>query len=98
MKTASRRTLDPQTLSETQAMIATHRDIHDAIAFMRTRRFSKIDCIKTLREVAGISLHDGKNLVHLSPAWADRYTADEAFHDAAEKAVKIAFREESTAA
>ena len=69
-----------------------------AITAMRTAGFNKIDCIKFVREFGNVTLGQAKDIVHLSPAWADRYESDEAFHDALEQAFEISDEEERTAA
>ena len=98
VKSSETRTLDPQALVELRAMLAPGYDVEEVIISMRNKGFSKIDSMKFLRDFASITLHDAKHIVHLSPAWADRYESDEAFHDAAEEAAKIIFSEEHTAA
>jgi ribosomal protein L7/L12 len=98
MKVTDPRTLDPAIVTEVRAAMQPGYNVDEVVALMRSRGFSKIDSIKFLRDFAGIPLHDGKEIVHLSPAWSDRYASDEAFHDAAERAAEIAFSEETSAA
>jgi hypothetical protein len=70
----------------------------ELVAEMRAEGFGKIDSIKFLREFGGVTLGQAKDIVHLSPAWADRYESDEAFHDAAEAAFHQMLKEEESAA
>ena len=65
---------------------------------MRELGLNKIECIKLLREHGGVSLGEAKDIVHLSPAWADRYRADEAFHDEAERALNVMLQEDKLTA
>ena len=79
------------------AQLRANPDPEPAIALMRSLGLFKIDSIKLLRNHGGISLHDGKDLVTLSPTWADHYEADERFHDMAEQAMAMETEEISTA-
>lgn len=90
--------VDEATLKTLRSQLAAAPSPGDCVANLRSAGFDKIDSIKFFREFAGMPLHEGKALVQLSPAWADRYASDEAFHDAAEEAAKIIFQEEFTAA
>jgi ribosomal protein L7/L12 len=87
--------IDEKTIVELRAKLAASSP-SKIVAGLRLAGLDKIDSMKFLRDFAGISLHDAKNIVHLSPAWADRYDSDEAFHVAAEEAAKIVFSEETT--
>lgn len=55
-------------------------DREDLFSFMRSQGCSKIDCIVMLKEVFGIGLREGKELVHFSAAWEDVREAHDKFH------------------
>ena len=67
--------IDPKVLS------ACPDDPEAAVAFLREAGLSKIESIKALHDRFGLTLAEGKSLVHFSPAWADRREADDAFHE-----------------
>ena len=71
-------------------MLRTGRHRDSVIARMRSLALNKVESIKLLRDHGGLTLHDAKDIVHLSPAWADRFESEEAFHDAAEEAFEVA--------
>ena len=48
---------------------------------MRQAGFNKIESIKMLRSLSGLSLAEAKRQVHLSPVWQDRLEADDDFHE-----------------
>ncbi|MCR6660844.1 MAG: ribosomal protein L7/L12 [Asticcacaulis sp.] len=62
-------------------------DSEQAILLLKNLGYSKIACIKALRERYGVSLADAKKQVHFSPAWKERREDDERFHAQLEKAV-----------
>jgi ribosomal protein L7/L12 len=53
----------------------------ELIAEMRKFGCSKIESIKLLMGVQGISLGQAKQLVHDSPTWRDRKDSDEQFQE-----------------
>lgn len=53
----------------------------EVLVTLRGEGGSKVDAIRATVEVLDLPLADAKVLVHDSEAWADRRTADEAFHD-----------------
>jgi ribosomal protein L7/L12 len=55
--------------------------VEAAIGNLRAIGCSKIESIAVLIEAYGIGLAKAKELVHLSPTWADRKVADDKFHD-----------------
>lgn len=50
---------------------------------LREMGASKIESIKVLREVSGMTLGEAKEAVHFSPAWGDRRASDESFQESA---------------
>ncbi len=71
------------------AMLHAGRSYEEVIRTMRQLEFGKIDCIKLLRDQSHMSLYEAKALVHLSPAWEDRFDSDERLHNVAEEALRI---------
>lgn len=61
---------------------------------LRARGAGQIDCIKAVREIAGISLGEAKEIVHYSRTWADMREASEALHETAYKALEIMQRKQ----
>jgi ribosomal protein L7/L12 len=98
MKVADPRTIDPAITAEMVAALRTGASPNVAIARMRSLGLNKIECIKLLREFGGVPLGQAKDIVHLSPAWADRYESDEAFHDAAERTLETMMIEDKLTA
>jgi ribosomal protein L7/L12 len=63
--------------------IADGVSLDDLIRRMRAMHYTKIDSIKLLRELKGMSLGDAKAAVHYSPAWADCLDSDNELHKTA---------------
>lgn len=76
-------------LSEARQRAAGGEDLDATIAFMRREGFWIIPCIKAVRTLRGVSLGEAKDLVHLSPAFADQREAHDAFHDVAEQSLEL---------
>ncbi len=67
--------IDPNILS------ACPDDPELAVAFLREAGLSKVESIKAMHDRFGLTLAEGKALVHVSAAWADRRENDDAFHE-----------------
>jgi hypothetical protein len=89
MNVTDPRELDPAIVAEISAMLQSGREHDEVISRMRALGLHKVECIKLLRDFGGIKLGKAEDIVHLSPAWADRYEFDEAFHDAADEALQL---------
>ena len=98
MSTMPSRTIDPAVEAEVASMLHAGIDPNHAISLMRTLGLNKIECIKILHKHGATSLHDAKDIVHLSPAWADRLTSDDALHESAEAALDAILKKKQTAA
>ena len=85
--------LNPQQVESMASLLRTGMTYDEVIRQMRALGWNKIDCIKTLRDHAGIRLGEAKDIVHLSPAWADTYEADEALHDTLERVATLSDEE-----
>jgi ribosomal protein L7/L12 len=86
MNTYSPAQVDPAKVVEIAALLHDGANLDGVIRRMRALGLNKIDSIKMLRDHAGVPLGRAKDIVHLSPAWADRYESDERLHDMAEQA------------
>ncbi|MEU8635684.1 hypothetical protein AB0C38_26260 [Amycolatopsis sp. NPDC048633] len=65
-------------LAEARASLAAGAGLDEVLAVLRRRGFSPVDSIRAVRALTGVSLAEGKEIVHVSPAWADtRERADE---------------------
>ena len=80
--------VDPRKLEEIHALLASCSNLDDVISRMRSLGLNKIESIKLIRAHLGTSLGEAKEIVHLSPAWADRFDSDNALHDAFEQAAE----------
>lgn len=58
------------------------------LMFLRERGFDKIDSIKAIRTMRGISTADAKNTVDGSETWSDRFNRDMEFREAAREALR----------
>jgi len=82
--------------SDAERLLQSGADHEIVLAFLRERGFNKLDSIKALVGISGISLGDAKNVVHNSRAWQDVFTRDEEFHASLEKAVQALGLKESS--
>ncbi|MEV6604810.1 hypothetical protein [Kutzneria sp. NPDC051319] len=62
--------------------------VDEVLTILRAAGCYEIDCIKVLRELTRRSLGDLKQVVHYSPAFADRRESNEALHAAAWEAAE----------
>ncbi|MVN85433.1 hypothetical protein GO986_01465 [Deinococcus sp. HMF7620] len=75
-------------LAASRALQAKGGTREDVLFFLRRAGFGKVESIKALHQLEGLPIAKGKEAVHLSAVWSDRYRADEAFHDELEAALK----------
>jgi ribosomal protein L7/L12 len=75
-------------IHEARRMRSIGADTDDVLAFLREKGCYKLQSIKVLREVEGISLGEAKERVHLSRTWADTREADDKLHEVAERALE----------
>jgi hypothetical protein len=61
--------------------------VDDLLRLLRDRGLGKGPSIPVMARLPGMDLKRAKELVHLSPVWADRRAADHAFHDQLERAM-----------
>jgi uncharacterized protein YfcZ (UPF0381/DUF406 family) len=58
------------------------------LVFLRDRGFDKIDSIKTIRALYGISMIEAKDLIDNSDAWSDRFYTDTQLRETAIRALR----------
>jgi ribosomal protein L7/L12 len=76
-------------------MLGAGTPIATVIQTMRGLGLNKIASIKLLRDHAGMTISEAKDLVHLSPAWDDCRESDDRLHESAYQATKaLGFVEE----
>jgi ribosomal protein L7/L12 len=76
-------------LAEARLRYAGGEGLDATIMFMRSEGFWIIPCIKAVRTLLGVSLGEAKDLVHLSPAFADLREAHDAFHEMAARSLDL---------
>ena len=69
-----------KTIDNCKAHFAEKKNVDEVITMLRASEFSKIDCIKALVDICGLTLAEAKKTVHFSPAWSDTRESDERFH------------------
>ena len=74
--------------SDAEKLIHSGADCEIVLGVLRERGFNKLDSIKTLIRVSGMSPGDAKDVVHNSRAWRDSFARDEEFHASLLKAVQ----------
>jgi ribosomal protein L7/L12 len=62
---------------------------------LRNRGAFQVESIKAVRQLAGVSLGEAKNIVHFSQAWEDTREASEALHETAFEALDQMQREDA---
>ena len=70
-------------LKDASAHLQTGGDLEVLLFELRRRGADKIDSIKVLKSVMGVSILQAKSLVDRSGTWSDRYAQDQAFHQMA---------------
>lgn len=74
-------------LTEARTALAAGTGLDEVLARLRRAGFSPVDSIRAVRALTGGSLAEAKEVVHLSPAWADvRDRADELHRSLEEEA------------
>ncbi|MEV5719399.1 hypothetical protein AB0L41_36410 [Amycolatopsis mediterranei] len=74
-------------LAEARTALAAGTGIDEVLGRLRRGGFSPVDSMRAVRALTGASMAEAKEVVHVSPAWADvRERADD-FHRSLEEAV-----------
>jgi hypothetical protein len=76
MKLQPAKSPDPNVVADAHRLASAGADEETILVFLRDRRFNKIDSIKVMRSLYGLSMPDAKNLVDHSAAWSDRFYSD----------------------
>jgi hypothetical protein len=74
---------EPQVISDARRLAAVGADREMILVFLRDRGFDKIDSIKTVRALYGLSMPEAKDLLDYSAAWSDRFESDIEFRETA---------------
>jgi hypothetical protein len=75
--------LDPEIVADAQRLVAAGADREAILVFLRDRKLNKIDSIKVVRLLYGLSMPDAKDLIDYSLAWSDRFHSDMKFRETA---------------
>jgi hypothetical protein len=67
-----------------QSLSAEGKSQNEIVSFLRVNGCSKVDSIAILAKAFGVDLGKAKEVVHLSPAWADIRERDEKFQSSLE--------------
>jgi len=76
----------PDVVADANRLAATGADRETILVFLRDRGFNKIDSIKTIRDLYGLSMPEAKDLIDHSVAWSDRFDTDMQFREEARRA------------
>lgn len=60
----------------------------DVLRLLRQSGCGKVEGMRALIDLEGMSPREAKVAVHLSPVWSDRLVEDEALHDGVEQALR----------
>lgn len=80
--------LDPDIVAEAERLARGGTEREVILTFLRANRFDKIDSIKTIRRLYGLSLPEAKDLIDQSSTWSDRYERDMEVRATAERALR----------
>src|SRR6266536_760843 len=79
---------NPEVVADARRLAAVGADRETILVFLRVRGFNKIDSIKTIRRLYGLSMPEAKDLIDHSAAWSDRFDHDMAFRETALRALR----------
>jgi len=75
-----------QSLIETcRSMLKSDNSTESILSFLKESGCSKIDSMRVLMELMGLSLGEAKQVVHLSEAWRDTRDSDDRFHESLQR-------------
>ena len=72
---------NPEVVADAQRLATAGADRETILVFLRERGFDKIDSIKTLQVLYGLSIPEAKELIDYSAAWSDRFQYDMEFRE-----------------
>ena len=79
---------DPNVVEDVHILASAGADKESLLVFLRDRKFNKIESIKVMRALYGLSMQEGKDLVDHSAAWSDRFYSDMQLRETALKALR----------
>ena len=79
---------NPEVVADASRLAAVGADRETILVFLRDRGFNKIDSIKTIRGLYGLSMPEAKDLIDHSAAWSDRFDHDMEFRETAIRALR----------
>jgi hypothetical protein len=79
---------NPEVVADAHRLAAVGADRETILVFLRDRGFNKIDSIKTVRSLYGLSMPEAKDLIDHSAAWSDRFEHDIEFRKTAIRALR----------
>lgn len=88
--------LDPEIVADSERLVAAGADRETILVFLRDRKLDKIDSIKTVRILYGLSMPEAKDLIDNSAAWSDRFESDMKFRETALQVLKDLAAESAT--
>lgn len=78
----------PEPIRQEVFAMAARGESHEALSrYMANLELDKVLAIRLLSQAAHIGLGEAKKIIHYSPAWRFRRTADERFHQMASHAL-----------
>ena len=75
-------------INDARRLAAGGASVEMILMFFRERGFDKIDSIKAIRAVRGVSTAEAKNTVDGSETWSDRFNHDMEFRETAWEALR----------
>lgn len=79
---------DLEIVADAHRLAAAGADRETILVFLREKGFDKIDSVKTIRGLYGLSLPQAKHLVDHSAAWSDRFLHDMKFRETATQVIR----------
>jgi hypothetical protein len=79
---------NPETIADAHLLVRAGADKETILVFLREKGFNKIDSIKTIRTLYGLSMPDSKELIDHSAAWSDRFDSDMQLRETAMRALR----------
>jgi hypothetical protein len=82
------RNVDPEVFADAHRLAAGGADRESILFFLRHKGFDKIDSIKTIRVLYGLSMAEAKELIDHSATWSDRFYSDMQLRETAIRALR----------
>ena len=78
----------PETIADANRLLLAGAAQETILVFLREKGFNKIDSIKTIRTLYGLSMPEAKELIDHSAAWSDRFYSDKQLRETAMQALR----------